>query len=120
MANESYRTRQLRKELDRVGLFYKHHGFMTAGVSDLIGCVKGRFIAIEAKLGSGTITPLQQDFLTHVVENGGVGLVARYWDTGWEMSDWATGVKYKADSIKDAATWVSNLSSSSIKLTLLS
>lgn len=47
------------------------------GVSDILGCYKGRFLAIEVKRPSGKLSPDQELFLNHVRENGGIALVAR-------------------------------------------
>ena len=120
MANESYHTRKLRKELERRGLFYKHHGFMTAGISDLIGCVGGKFVAIECKMNNGGITPLQQYFLTHVVENGGAGFIVRFVGKLCTVSEWATGTTETVQSIPEAALWLLNhLCSSTSKTRLI-
>lgn len=47
------------------------------GVSDIIGCHNGRFLAIEIKTEKGRVTPHQQRFLDRVNEAGGVAFVAR-------------------------------------------
>lgn len=52
-------------------------GFGTAGVSDFLVCLKGRFIAVETKAGYGKTTPLQEKFLREVEQAGGIGLVIR-------------------------------------------
>ena len=45
-------------------LFFKIHGgsYQSSGISDLIGLVNGRFVAIELKVGSNTPTKLQSYF----------------------------------------------------------
>ena len=47
------------------------------GISDLICCYKGRFVAIEVKKKAGKLSPDQETFLQHVNESGGLGFVAR-------------------------------------------
>lgn len=59
-------------------LFFKYHGnpMARAGVSDLIGCLGGRFVAIELKIGNNKLTPIQQHFLTQMALAGAVAGVA--------------------------------------------
>lgn len=52
---------------------------VNGGISDLILCVNGKFVAIELKVGSNTPTALQLDFLKGVKESGGIGGVAYTW-----------------------------------------
>ena len=47
------------------------------GVSDVIGCHNGQFIAIEIKSGKGRVTPYQQRFIDRVNDAGGLAFVAR-------------------------------------------
>ena len=57
----------------------KVHGgpFQEAGVSDLLVCWRGRFIAIEIKTPTGKLTEIQQHHLEQVLAAGGIGVVAR-------------------------------------------
>ena len=48
-----------------------------AGVPDIIGCYKGRFIAIECKAGKGKTTALQDKELGAILTAGGFTFVAR-------------------------------------------
>lgn len=70
---------KMRLEADVGGLWFKVHGgpYQKAGISDLLGCVAGRFVAIEVKLPGkeNTVTKLQQHFLTTVVDNGGLAFM---------------------------------------------
>ena len=45
------------------------------GVSDLLGIYKGRFLAIECKVGSNKLSPEQNRFLCQVIEHGGIAMV---------------------------------------------
>ena len=45
------------------------------GVPDVIGCLNGRFIAVEAKAGKGKTTALQDRELKRIKDAGGVSLV---------------------------------------------
>ena len=52
-------------------------GFMKfgfAGCPDLTGCLKGKFIAVECKVGKNTQTPSQVEFQRKVEKEGG-----EYW-----------------------------------------
>lgn len=46
-------------------------GFGNSGVPDFLCCVKGRFLAIEAKAGKGTTTALQEKNLKQIHMCGG-------------------------------------------------
>jgi penicillin-binding protein-related factor A (putative recombinase) len=46
------------------------------GTSDIIGCYRGRFFAIEAKVAPNVATPDQLEFLEDVRMAGGLGCVA--------------------------------------------
>lgn len=52
----------------------RHH---KAGVSDILGVLRGRFIAIEVKTPTGRLSKSQAKFLDEVKANGGMALVAR-------------------------------------------
>jgi penicillin-binding protein-related factor A (putative recombinase) len=45
------------------------------GLSDILCCFKGRFIALEVKRPKGKVTQHQTRFLNQVKESGGVGAV---------------------------------------------
>jgi len=49
------------------------------GVSDLILCVRGLFVAIELKTGNNKPTMHQTVFLEHIKFVGGIGYVAYNW-----------------------------------------
>ena len=51
--------------------------FSKVGVSDLLVCYKGYFIALELKVGSYQPDPLQISYLQKVREAGGFGLILR-------------------------------------------
>ena len=46
-------------------------GYGNSGVPDFLCCVKGRFLAIEAKAGKGTTTGLQEKHLRDIEKAGG-------------------------------------------------
>lgn len=52
----------------------KHH---IKGTSDILGVVSGRFLAIEVKSKTGTLSPEQKEFILRVNEEGGIAFVAR-------------------------------------------
>jgi len=47
------------------------------GISDLVACKNGQFIAIEVKTEKGKLTEYQQLFLDQVKACGGIAIVAR-------------------------------------------
>lgn len=58
------------------------------GTSDIIGCYKGRYFAIEAKVGKNKPTPAQETFLQAVREAGGIAFVAWSLDDIDKEMDW--------------------------------
>ena len=58
---------------------FKHWGgpMGEKGISDIIGCHNGRFLAIDIKTERGRVTPHQQRFIDRVNAAGGIGFVAR-------------------------------------------
>ena len=59
--------------------FWKEHGGMygTAGIPDIIACVKGRFFGFEVKNETGQPTALQSATLRKINAAGGVAVVVR-------------------------------------------
>ena len=55
--------------------FPAQNGYGRAGIPDIVGCYRGRFIAIECKAGKGTTTRLQERELQSIRDTGGVALV---------------------------------------------
>ena len=73
-------TKQIRDYLNLMGIFHwkQWQGPMSRplGVSDLIGCYKGRFFAIEIKLPGKDLTSDQFCFLENLRTAGGIGFKA--------------------------------------------
>lgn len=51
--------------------------YQRVGVSDLLVCYKGHFIALELKVGTYSPDPLQLSYLLQVRKAGGIGIVLR-------------------------------------------
>lgn len=51
----------------------------TKGISDLLLCVRGKFVAIELKVGSNKPTKLQLYFLEEIKNAGGIVGIAYTW-----------------------------------------
>lgn len=47
------------------------------GVSDILGCYRGKFIAIEIKTGKDKLRPEQIGFLKSIDDHGGVAMVVK-------------------------------------------
>lgn len=58
---------------------WKEHGgqYGTAGIPDIIVCHRGRFIALEAKVGKNTPTKLQAVTIEQIRKAGGTAAVVR-------------------------------------------
>jgi hypothetical protein len=53
--------------------FYKASDRYTKGISDIIACVRGVFVAIELKAANGSPTPHQEIFIRKIQQTGGIG-----------------------------------------------
>jgi hypothetical protein len=69
--------KRLEAEVGGVWITFPRTRFARAGVSDLLGCVRGRFVALEFKAPGSpyTTTATQEAFLWHIVGHGGYGAV---------------------------------------------
>ena len=77
---EASLTRSVRALLNAAGIWhFKHWGgpMGEKGVSDIIGCYKGRMIAIELKSSKGILSLAQAEFLRRINEAGGLAFCAR-------------------------------------------
>ena len=54
--------------------YWKEHGgpYGTSGVPDIICCYKGRFLGLEVKLPTGTLTELQKRAIEKINRAGGI------------------------------------------------
>lgn len=50
---------------------------LAVGSADLIGCLGGRFVALEVKAAAGRVAPEQRQWLDLVRRNGGFAAVVR-------------------------------------------
>lgn len=79
--NESYIVQSIRKmikaEFPDMVWFYKASDMNTAGIPDIIGCLSGRFFAIEVKMPNGRISDLQRYTLVKIQNAGGAVFVAK-------------------------------------------
>ncbi len=77
--NEATLIQKIRRYLATVPecFFWKEHGgqYGTAGIPDIIVCHKGRFIALEAKVGKNTPTKLQAATIDKIRQAGGIATV---------------------------------------------
>ena len=77
--NEAALIQRIRKYLATVPecFFWKEHGgqYGTAGIPDVIVCHKGRFIALEAKVGKNKPTKLQAATIDKIRQAGGAAAV---------------------------------------------
>lgn len=69
------RIKQILKELDVWFFMPPANGYGRAGIPDFVGCLKGRFIAIEAKAGKGKTTALQDREIARINSSGGFAIV---------------------------------------------
>lgn len=75
---ESKTKTRIKRILADAGVYYfmpPANGYGRAGIPDFVACVNGRFLAIEAKAGTGKTTALQNRELQLINDAGGVALV---------------------------------------------
>jgi hypothetical protein len=80
MQPEGKLVRDLRTYLEKQGdACFKIHGgdnpFQAAGIPDLLCCILGRFVGIEAKMPGGRVSPIQQKRLQKIYDAGGIAAV---------------------------------------------
>jgi hypothetical protein len=63
------------KEMGAVYFYPVTGGYGTNGVSDIIVCYEGLYVAIECKAGKNTLSELQKVFLENVAAAGGLALM---------------------------------------------
>ena len=61
---------------------YPRTRFASSGVSDIIGCLNGRFVAIELKLPGEKWKPtrLQVSFIDRIIAAEGIAFIAHSWE----------------------------------------
>ena len=70
----------IKKILKAHGVYYAMPmgtGYGNAGVPDFLCCVNGKFLAIEAKAGTGKATALQMKNLAEISQAGGHTMILR-------------------------------------------
>jgi hypothetical protein len=81
VATHSQLVKSIKKLITEHGGFcYKHYAGGPVGlngVSDLIGCYRGKALAIEVKSGKDKLTDAQSKFLENWRRAGGIALEAR-------------------------------------------
>jgi hypothetical protein len=81
------------------------HGYGRSGVPDIVGCVKGKFIAIECKAGKNTPTALQGREMDNI--RGAMGHAMVVNEENIELLEWVlkelTHVNEKANRKTDTA-----------------
>lgn len=85
MTPEGKVKKKVVEQLKALGAVYFYPfsgGFSTNGVSDIIACLDGLFIAIECKAGAKNATELQKLFLRRVESSGGFGVVINETNVG--------------------------------------
>jgi len=90
---------QVKKMLDAEGVYYflpVSNGMGRHGIPDIIGCVNGRFLAIECKAANGKTTALQDREIERIASAGGTAVVC----TGSVVS--MLGLQMTIELLKDA------------------
>ena len=64
--------------LKEVGAYHFYpvaSGYGSAGIPDLVACIRGKFIGIECKANGGKVTALQEKNLMQIINNGGYSFI---------------------------------------------
>ena len=83
----------LLKEHNAYYFFPATHGYGRSGVPDIIGCLGGRFFAIECKAGKNKPTALQEREMQRIRDAGGHTLVINednIEDLKTTLNNWST------------------------------
>lgn len=78
MTPEKKIKKQVVEVLNGLGVYHffpATYGMGRSGIPDIVGCVGGRFIAIECKAGDKTPTALQLREIDRIRQVGGIALV---------------------------------------------
>jgi hypothetical protein len=70
--------KKIRAVLDKCGAYYAMPvagGYGSSGIPDFLICIKGRFIAVEAKAGTNKPTALQLSNMQRIRDAGGSAIV---------------------------------------------
>ena len=78
-------TKTIMRHLERLrphGFFVKIHGgpMQRAGIPDIVGVYRGRFLSFEVKMPGGKVRPLQSYMLKLVRHAGGIAEVVYGWE----------------------------------------
>ncbi len=80
-------------KIDTPGLLYDRNGTPVKigkkGVLDIVASIKGRFVAIDAKMGRDRLKPDQANFVEAVTRAGGIAFAA------WSVDDVANRLKFE-------------------------
>lgn len=80
-------------KIDTPGLLYDKNGrpvkLGRKGVLDVAACLKGRFLAIDAKIGRDNLKPDQRKYAHAVERAGGIAFAA------WSVDDVANRLKFE-------------------------
>lgn len=82
-------------ELQPDVLFYKCSDRYHKGISDIIACVRGRFVAIELKKAGGITSPHQKLFIKQTINAGGIAGVC---DTVGQVKDLLEQARASSDN----------------------
>jgi len=78
MTPEAKVKKKVRTVLEKCGAYYAMPvtgGYGASGVPDFLICIKGRFIAVEAKAGTNKPTALQVSNMKRIEDAGGLAIV---------------------------------------------
>jgi hypothetical protein len=78
MTPEGRVKKKLRDIMDDNNVYYfmpATGGYGRSGVPDIVGCVSGKFFAIECKAPGGHVTALQQREIENIIASGGVAFI---------------------------------------------
>ena len=100
MEREKIFERRVRKYLDSIGAWHIKvwgNAFQRSGVPDIIGCIKGRFFALEIKAEKGHPSELQLYEIRKIKESGGYARVLypkEFESFKKEFEEWMTSKDY--------------------------
>ena len=100
MEREKIFERRVRKYLDSIGAWHIKvwgNAFQRSGVPDIIGCIRGKFFALEIKAEKGRPSELQLYEIRKIKESGGYARVLypkEFESFKKEFEEWMTSKDY--------------------------
>jgi len=97
--NETTATTKMVGALQKQGHFWKASDKFRAGIPDIVGCYRGRFVGVEMKVDYNHPSQIQVYTLLQIINNGGYAGVVTYNNRNKKW--WIRGTGYDFSGVVD-------------------